>query len=210
MTVATGTYVSTTTLKDRLGGTAAMGTADDALLATLCEQVNSYIESTVGRVLAPIGGTALTTLVFDIDRPTTHLYVPHGIRGTAATVEAADSTGASYATASAGDVYLRPIYPRAGFPYTEVWLSDQPTGAVTSFSPGFATARVTALIGFAEIPEDVEDVAITMAVRAWHARAAGQADIVGTDEMGRPIVSRYLSGRDRATLFRYSLPATAT
>ena len=39
-----------------------------------------------------------------------------------------------------------------------------------------------------------------MVVRAWHARQSGQTDIVGNDETGAPIVSRYLSARDRDTL----------
>lgn len=205
MTTALGTYASTTALKTRLSiGTADTG--DDTLLGDICDSVNSYIESVTGRVLGPIGGTATTTLTFDVPEPTRMLYVNQGIRGTAATVEVADYTGASYATVTSADVFLRPLAPRPGWPYTEVHLSDVPTGAIGSFRAGYATVRVTALVGFSAVPDEIEDVALTLAVRTWHARQAGQQDIVGTDEMGRPVVSRFMSARDRATLFRYAVP----
>ncbi len=37
-------------------------------------------------------------------------------------------------------------------------------------------------------------------MRAWHARKTGQADIVGSEANGEPIVSRYLSTRDKMLL----------
>ncbi len=37
-------------------------------------------------------------------------------------------------------------------------------------------------------------------MRAWHARKNGQADIVGSEANDEPIVSRYVSGRDKMTL----------
>jgi hypothetical protein len=56
--------------------------------------------------------------------------------------------------------------------------------------------------GWAAIPDDITDVALTAATRAWHAVQAGQQDIVGTDDMGRPLVSRFFSARDLETLAR--------
>lgn len=203
MTVAVGTYVSLTALKLRTVGTA--DTADDTLLQTIVDQVNTYVEVTVGRVLAPI---ASGTVTFDIPESTTVLYVKEGIRAITS-LEVADYTGATYATVGTADYFLRPLAPRPGWPYTEVHFSDVPTGSYSAFPVGFATVRLVCTRGWAEVPEDIEDVAITTAVRAWHAREAGQADVIGTDEMGRPVVSRYLSGRDRATLYRYTIPASA-
>lgn len=205
MTVAVGTYVTTTTLKNQLGGTAAMGTADDTLLGTICEQVNSYVETVIGRTIGPL---AAGTVTFDVPATTTVLYVPQGVRAVTSLL-VATNTGATPATAASADVFLRPLNPRPGWPYTEIHLSDVPTGDVSVFSPGFGVVQAVGTFGWAEVPEDLESVAIRMAVRAWHARASGENDAIGVDDMGQPIVSRGLSKRDRDTLYRYTIPPTA-
>lgn len=204
MTVAAGTYVSTSTLKPYLGGTAAIGTADDTLLATICEQVNASLEQMMGRAITPIGSGTVT---YDIHEATNVLYVKEGIRAITS-LEVADYTGASYTTVGTADYFLRPQYPKQGWPYTEVWLSDVAT-TYSTFPAGFNTVRIVCTRGWAETPEDLEDVAIRMAVRAWHGRAAGNADQVGVDDMGQPIVSRGLSKKDRETVARYTIPPTA-
>lgn len=202
MTVAIGTYVSVTTLKSRLGIT---DTTDDARATAVCEQVNSYIESVTRRTIGPL---TAGTVTFDIPQVSTVLYVPQGVRGVTSLL-VADSTGATQGTVASGDYFLRPLRPTPGWPYTEIHISDVPTGSITQFSPGYAVVSVIGTFGWAETPEDLEDVAETIAVRAWHASEAGQSDVVGTDEMGRPVVSRYLSARDRQTLWRYAAPPTA-
>ena len=204
MTVAVGTYVSTTSLKLRLGlGTA--DTTDDTLLGTICDQVNTYIETTTGRVLSPV---ASGTVTFDVEEATDRIYVKQGIRAITS-VEVADYTGDTYTTVGTADYFLRPLHPEPGWPYTWLHLSDVPTGDYTRFPAGYNTVRIVATTGWAETPEDVEDVALTLAVRTWHAREAGQQDVVGTDEMGRPVVSRFMSARDRHTLARYAVPPRA-
>lgn len=205
MTVAIGTYVSAATLKDQLGGTVAMGTADDTLLSTICERVNSYIESTIGRSITI---AAAGTVTFDVAESTDHLFVPQGLQSVS-TLTVADYTGATAGTVASADVLLRPLVRRPGWPYTEIWLSDVPTGSISRFSPGFAVVVAVGTVGWAEVPEDLEDVAVRMAVRAWNARAAGENDAIGVDDMGQPIVSRGLSKRDRDTLYRYTIPPTA-
>jgi len=203
MTVAIGTYVSLTALQLRTVGTA--DTTDSTLQQAIVDQVNSYIESVTHRVIGPLSAGTVT---FDVPAATTVLYVPQGVRGITSLL-VADYTGATPATATAADVLLRPLNPSPGWPYTEIHLSDVPTGSVTTFSPGYGVVQAIGTFGWAETPEDLEDVAISMAVRAWHSVEAGQQDIVGTDEMGRPLVSRFLSARDRATLWRYTIPPTA-
>jgi hypothetical protein len=203
MTVAIGTYVSLTALQLRTVGTA--DTTDSALQQTIVDQVNTYIETTTGRVIAPI---ASGTVTFDIPVSTSVLYVKEGVRAITS-LEVADYTGGTYTTVGTADYFLRPLAPRPGWPYTEIHISDVPTGSVSAFSAGYSTVRLVGTRGWAEVPEDLEDVAITLAVRAWHSREAGQQDIVGTDEMGRPLVSRFLSRRDRETLHRYTIPASA-
>lgn len=203
MTVALGTYVSLTALQLRTVGTA--DTTDSTLQQSIVDQVNTYIESTIGRSITL---AAAGTVTFDVTESTDHLYVPQGLQSVSSLTVAA-YTGATPGTVTAGDIFLRPLVRRPGWPYTEIWLSDVPAGTISTFSPGFSVVVAVGTVGWAEVPEDLEEVAITMAVRAWHAAEAGQQDIVGTDEMGRPLVSRFLSARDRATLWRYTVPPIA-
>lgn len=211
MSVAFGTYVGTATLIERLGGTAAMGTADNALLLTVCDQVNAYVEGVTGRVMSPI---ASGTVTLDLEEASQVIFsrrgnaLKDGIRAITS-LQVASATGGTYTTLAASEYFLRPLYPRSGWPYTELWMSDVTTSGFALFPAGFNTVQIVCTRGWAETPEDIEDVALTLAVRTWHARQAGQADRVGTDEMGQPLVSRYLSKRDQETLYRYTLQPIA-
>jgi hypothetical protein len=115
----------------------------------------------------------------------------------------ASGTGGAYTALAATDYFLRPL-PQdrsPGWPATRVVLSD--IASQRTFPRGYSTVRLTAVTGWPAIPDDIADVACTMVVRAWHARQSGQTDIVGNDETGAPIVSRYLSARDRDTIKAY-------
>ena len=117
----------------------------------------------------------------------------------------ASQTGGSYTVLPITDYFLRPL-PQdrdPGWPATRIELSDYPTGGFWYFWPGYNVVRMKAVLGWPAIPDDITDLALTMAVRAWHARQSGQTDIVGSDETGAPIVSRFLSSRDVQTLKRY-------
>lgn len=197
MPTATGSYATTSALKSRLGITNA---TDDTLLGTVCDQVNQWIETHTGRILAPV---ASATYLFDGDG-SRRLYVPSGVRAVSL-LEVAPATGGSFTSLPAGDIFLRPLdHERLpGWPATFICLSDVPTGAYGYFPFGHANVRVTMTTGWAAIPDDVTDVALTIATRAWHARKSGQTDLVGNDETGAPIVSRFVSGRDRETLALY-------
>ena len=54
--------------------------------------------------------------------------------------------------------------------------------------------------GWAAIPPALTELAEVLAVRTWHARKSGQADVVGSDANGEPIVSRFVSTKDRMLL----------
>lgn len=202
MTTAIGTYATTAAVKARLFAAGVTDTTDDTLIGTICDQVNGFIESPegAGRVLAPVGSA---TYLFDGDGSNT-LYVPQGIRAVSA-LSAADYTGgAKVAITENTDWFLRPLVQerQVGWPAMWIMLSDVP-GTRTFFPVGYSTISMTATTGWAAIPDEITGVALTLAVRTWHGRQSGQADIVGNDETGAPLVSRFLSAQDLRTLKRY-------
>lgn len=203
MATAIGTYATRAAVKARLG---ISNTTDDTLLDSLCDQINQYVETTTGRVLAPIPSA---TYLFDGDGHG-ELWLPMGVRAVTL-LELAPGTGQTFETVGASDYLLRPLaHDRApSWPATRILLSDAPT-TWSRFPRGLANVRVTMEAGWAAIPDDVAELAVTAVVRAWHSRQSGQADIVGTDEYGKPIVSRYLSLRDRDTLLAYTRESPIT
>lgn len=204
MTTAIGAYVTAALLKARAGIT---DSNDDALIGTICDGVNSYIEHTTGRVLAPV---ASATYLYDGDGGR-RLYLPRSSDGSptgglraVSLVEFAYYTTAAYIVLAASQYFLRErAYPSG--PYDALIFTDYPISFVPKWPVGRDTVRVTATAGPAAIPDDVAEVAATIGIRAWGARQAGQNDIIGTDAQGVPIISRYVAGRDRDTLRSYTL-----
>lgn len=205
---AIGSYATTAGVKLRAGiGTA--DTADDALLGTICDQVNQYIESKTGRPIAPITGTA--TYYYDGDGsrslflPLPAVGPPIGGLRSVTLVEVASQTGAAYTTVPASDYFLRESVGVTG-PYQRLLFTDVPTGTYAAWPRGYSTVRATsAAAGWAAIPDDLIEVGQVAAVRAWGARQSGQTDIVGSDENGNALVSRFFSARDLGTLRAYTL-----
>jgi hypothetical protein len=200
---ATGAYATTALVKARLG-VATLDTTDDALIGSIVDQVNQFIESPegCGRILAPI--TSATYLA-DGDGMR-RLYFPRGLRSVTE-LKIGDYTGDTLDVIAATDYFLRPLAQdrKPGWPAMWIELSDRPAGAHTVFAKGFETVSITATSGWAAIPDDIIDVALTTCVRAWHARQSGQADIVGNDETGAPLVSRYVAGFHWSTIRAYRI-----
>lgn len=198
MTTAIGAYATAAGLKSRLG---ISDTTDDTVLGSVCDQVNQYIETFTGRVLAPVTSA---TYLLDVEEETDRLHFPRGLRSVSA-VSVGDYTGATKVALTSGDYFLRPAAHdrRPGWPAT--WLHLSNMGSRTTFPEGYDVVSVTATTGWDAIPDDITEVALTAATRAWHGIQAGQQDIVGTDEMGRPMVSRFFSARDLGTLRTYSV-----
>lgn len=205
MPSATGAYVTTALLKLRAN---IPDTADDTLIGQIVDEVNQYIETYTGRVLAPI---TYTNQLFDgyawprgdvLDDGRT-LFVPNGVRSVT-TLEVGAYTGASFSTIT-NDVFLR-----NGTPAKHLVLSDYPAGAYRYFPVGYGNIRLTGTGGPAAIPDDVRGVAIAIAVRAWHGRQSGHTDIVGNDQLtGSPVVSRWVAAEDKRTLDRYQIALVA-
>ena len=200
-------YCSLYNVKQRLGIT---DTTDDENLQEFIRQVTGWIDSVTGREFLPDPPTGTKTYTFD-GRDALEggklLLVPRGIRSVTG-IQISVITGDTLVSVPAGNWFLGP--PAAerdtGWPATEIWMTDIPSAGnnVPIFYRGFQNIAVTGAFGWASVPADIEDVALTTVVRSWAARRSGQGDVVGTDELGRPLVSRMLSGRDRDTLSRYT------
>jgi hypothetical protein len=202
MATATGTYATAALLKARLFAAGVTDTTDDTLIGTICDQVNAFIEGPFGcrRILAPI--TSATYLIDGNDR--TSLYFPRGIRAITA-LAIGDYTGDTLDTLAATDYFIRPLEQdrTPGWPAEWIVLSDLPAGEHSVFHAGFETVSVTCTSGWAAIPDDIIDVALTTATRAWHARQNGQADIIGNDDTGAPLVSRFVAPFHWGTIKAY-------
>lgn len=199
MTTAIGAYATASLLKAR---TAISDTTDDTELGKVCDQVNAYIESPAacGRVIAPIGSA---TYLIDGDG-SNRLYFRNGIR-TVSAISVGDGTGQARTALASTDYFLRPTALELpnGWPPTLLILSD--IGSRQTFPRGFETVSVTAVTGWAAIPDEITDIALTAATRAWGSIQNGQTDIQGTDAMGNPLISRFFSLKDMATLRAYSV-----
>lgn len=199
---AIGSYATTASLKAMIGTT---DSDDDAVLGLVCDRVNQYIESYTRSVLAPISST---TYLYDGDG-SNRIYLPFpvdkapigGLRAVTQ-VEIAPYTGATFDVGTLGDFLLRGKKSMTG-PYQWLQFSDRPLGTYTSYRAGLQNIRVTGTAGWAAIPDDIIEVALAIAQRAWNNRQSGLQDAQGLDENGRPVVARFLSGRDFETLNRY-------
>lgn len=210
MPTATGAYATTALVKARLLAAGVTDTADDTLLGTIVDQTNGFVESPYGcgRVVAPISSA---TYLLD-GNGLSHIYFPKGIRAVSA-LTIGDYTGDTLDTVTAADILLRPLdYERSpGWPAMYLYLSDYPVSTITrrTFPIGRANVSLTCTAGWAAIPDELTDVAVTTAVRAWHARQSGQQDIVGVDETGAPLVSRYVAPHHWGIIRAYRLKQPA-
>jgi len=152
--VGSGTYATLTPLKQRLG-LSTTDTTDDALLQTICDQANGYIESMAHRVLAPLGVQTYTFDGFEYLENRRLLLVPHGIL-TVTAVQVAAYTGQAYITVPISDIFLRPpAHQREpGWPATEIWFTDIPSTAnqYPYFPQGFNTVSVGRDVGLRRHP----------------------------------------------------------
>ncbi len=202
MATAIGAYATATALQALIGGGQTFDSNDTTLMGTLCDRVNAYIEQVTGRVIAPVGSTAY--LLDGNGSP--KLYFPRGLRAVSL-LEIADQTGGSFATETAGNYFLRPSTQdrTPGWPATWLVLSDRST-IHRWFPPGYDNIRVTATAGFDAIPDDVTNLALSVAMRWWNARESGYQQPLEMDENGRPMAARFFALPDYQTLQAYKLP----
>lgn len=203
---AIGSYATATALKTLIGIT---DSSDDTLLGLICDRVNQYIESQTKQVLAPISSA---TYKYD-GNGSGWLFLPQPVDGATKSIgglraitllEFAPYTAGTYETITSGDYFLRDRHGING-PYRWLYMSDKTTGTYNTFPEGYATVRITGTAGWAAIPDDVTEMALSVAHRAWNARQSGQQNLIGADDMARPFVAQYFDPRDRATLKAYTV-----
>lgn len=196
----TQSYATYSNVKTRLN---LPSDTNQTFITQLCTNANEYIEFYCRRSIGPTAGGTAT---FDANRDVFNgeLYVRDGVRAiTSLTV--ADSTGETPGTATAGDLIILPRSQnrRPGWPGFWVGIIDNPTGSVVNFGTGDGNIVMVYDSGWESIPAEITEIAEVMVARAWRGRENGESDQIGTDEYGQPVISRYLSPRDRSTLRSY-------
>jgi hypothetical protein len=194
-------YCTRANVKIRLGIDSG-DTTDDTLLDSIVAQTNDWIELYCQRPVGPSnGGTATFDSTDDVSGYTGYLYVRRGIR-TITSITVAGSTSGTPVAGTVDDFIILPRTQdrRPDWPGFYVQVKDTVVGAVSSWGNGYGDITIVGDFGWAAIPPAIVEIAEVIAVRTWHSRQAGQQDIIGSEANGEPTVSRYVSGKDRATL----------
>jgi hypothetical protein len=202
---ATGAYATPVNVKTRLG---IDDTDDDELLGRVCDQVNQWIETKTGRILAPIASAVYTFDGYDAVEGARCLLVPMGVR-VVSLLEIAPYTGATFSTIPSTDYFVRPTTQERdpGWPGTELWMTDIPSASnpYPYFPPGFANVRPTMAAGWPAIPDDVIEVAEAVASRMFLTAKNGQVDQQGNAEFGASSIGMELWGKALHLIGKYAV-----
>lgn len=202
---AVGTYAQLPGVKMRLGRDTS-NTADDEILQKYCDQVNARMETLLRAPICPIASATYLFNGFDAVDQGRSLLVPWGVRSVSLIRVAPQTNGTFLTVASTDYVILPPAMQRqpVGAPGDRISFVDFPVSGTTSrFYPGFTNVEVTMTCGWDFIPDDLVDCGETTAVRAFQSRRTGQGDVVGSDDMGRTIISRILATEWREVIRSY-------
>lgn len=170
---------------------------DDPFIVTVVDAVNEWLVGRVGMDVVPAAGTAVRTLDGSGSR---ELFVPGGLRGLGTVEVSLD--GSSWVDVTA-DVELLPRdWERPpNEPYHTLRIRERPAGSASAFPSAESSVRVTtAQWGYERWPADLVEVGETVAARMYAARVTGQRDVIGSDATGAPLVSRFVSSKDRETI----------
>lgn len=119
------------------------------------------------------------------------------------TLRVKQTTNGSFVTVPAGDFFLEPSGRPTGHPARWIELSDIPTSGVVSFGRGKRTIEITGDWGWTLTPEEIQEVAYELVVRAFKMRGAGQSDQGGVPGLDVEEVGRSLSPRALAILMAH-------
>lgn len=170
--------------------------SDEQLLATIVAQVNDYMETphALGCAVGPSPLTEMTLDGRDARNGGRMLFVRIGINELA-------SVTVNGRTIS--DWALRPLEQdrTPGWPAQQLWRKSDvwPNGWGDVVLYGSDESDVVSF-GFPEMQPALAEIAEVTAVRAFLGKRAGEQDMVGPSQQGQPMISRYVSERDRDTL----------
>ena len=194
-------------VKLRLGSNASA--TDDDILQSYIDGANGAIVQRIGYYPGPSADTSRTFHGRDAVKDGMRLWIPAGVRSiTTMTIGA--STGATATAVTAADYVLGPAsyLLRPGEPYHYIEFVDVTTGNWGSFPAAYSNVNITdGLFGWATPPADLVTIASAWSIRMWKARAAGDADIIGTTEFGEQIVSDRFPAQWRRTIDAYRFRA---
>jgi len=197
------TYADLGRIKNRLAGGGSETTADDDILTDFIDAVQSYMVSRVGMFLGPTTTGAIDVDGVDALDDGVLLPIPFGIQSLT-TIEVQPTTGDSFVTVTAADVVSGPREwePRIDPDQPTTWLmfKDVVSGDHSRFPEGVGNVRITGTLGWSTPPARLGELADTMVIRMYHAAQSGQRDLVGNDEDGMPLVSRFISSADEKIL----------
>lgn len=201
--VGTGGYTSLSLVKIALNVSGLTDT-NNAVINGHVAAANQYLNGEIGAFIGPSADTSRIFDGHDAMVDWRRLYIPGGIR-TATAMSVGSGTGATQTAAATADWYLGPrAWEKPGnAPYAYIQFYDRTTGNWSAFPDGYANVTVTGSFGWSAVPADLEELATRLAVKMFQARQSGQRDIVGTDEMGQPVVSRFLTSLDDKRLVRH-------
>lgn len=171
----------------------------DSVIQTYVDAANRRLINFIGGFIGPTGDTA-RTYDYPEDAPNRRCFrIPTGIRSIG-TLTVAPGTGQTPASVASDDLLLRPrLAERTSRddPATEVWLSDNATGDVSGFTPGYdVIAFATSVFDWAATPPDLIEIATTLGRRMFKARQSATGDVVGSTAWGTAMFSRFLSKDD--------------
>lgn len=206
--VGAGALVGLYDVKQRLDIDAADTTQDENILEWITE-VTAFIRGQTGRLLTPDPETEYVVDGHRALRGGSLLRFPHGIQ-TLTEVAFAAQTGDPFDVIPATDYFLRPLEHEreAGWPATELWMTDNPSASNLhgSIPPGYANVRLRGTFSWLVTPPELQAVALNLlvAVARLGGSSGGEVVTVGLD--GERTFSRALSLEDFRVIKRYRIP----
>lgn len=188
--------------KQRLGIT---DTSSDEDLLEIITQVSAEIQGYTGRRFAKTPSSGTGTFYFDVEHSGRVLRVPQGIASMTTLEVATQSqpeTGGTFTTVAAGEWFLRPVTAERsyGWPATEVHITDTSS---SYFAPGYNTVRATMALGFAQVPYDIQAVALSATVRNHMSKGSPGGVTALAGPTGQMVILRGIGPQEMATLDRY-------
>lgn len=194
-------------VKQRLGHDT---TTEDENLLELIAQVSAEIQGYTGRRFARDPSSGTKVFYFDVAKASRTLRIPQGI-ASMSTLEVATTsqpeTGGTFTTVPAADWFLRPVIAERsyGWPATSVQITDIPTGSIGYFYPGHNTVRATMALGFAQVPYDIQAVALSAVVRNYMSKGSPGQVTALAGPSGQMVILRGIGPQEMATLDRYAV-----